>query len=490
MLSFLFVCDIMKLHLTQPGENTMAKLNPKAKTPPAVLHPLATATTYGGGKSTPTNAVEMLRRSVNSCLLFEDEFYESGENIADRIKKLTHSVPIAAALDVATEAKNSGIRHAPLWVARHILNHPNIKNGAGQDLAANIASLIRRPDEIADFLALYWRDGRTPISGTLKKALAASFNRFNEYQFAKYNRDNKIKLKDVMSMVHPNPKDVAQADIFKRIMKDELAVPETWEVRLSSGEDKRTVFEDLIEKKKLGSLALIRNLRNMEQAGVPQLKVRQAIAEADFSKIFPFQVIQAAKQCPSYSDALETSLFRAISDLPKLDGTTVIVIDISGSMRGGMSDKSNMTRMDGALALASMVKARCEHSRVFVSAGNDSNRTHATKEIFENQFGLGKLDVAKYHREIGGGGIFLVQTLNWIAKAIGDNPVNRVVVLTDEQDCDLHQKAVEAKKIGVRSNWIMNVASSSSGIAYGDGWNHINGFSTNCAEFLVRSESR
>ena len=37
--------------------------------------------TYEGGKAAKINALEELRRSTMSCLLWEDEFYENGESI-------------------------------------------------------------------------------------------------------------------------------------------------------------------------------------------------------------------------------------------------------------------------------------------------------------------------------------------------------------------------------------------------------------------------
>jgi hypothetical protein len=153
----------------------MAKLNPKPK-----KSIVATSTTFGGAKSVTPNDVELLRRSVNSCMLFEDEFYEDGQSISKRIATLVHKVPIAAALDVATEAKVSGIRHAPLLVARYVLNHPQLtfaKDTTG--LVFSLLNLIRRPDEICDLLALYWKNGKTPISGLLKRVLALSFCKFN-----------------------------------------------------------------------------------------------------------------------------------------------------------------------------------------------------------------------------------------------------------------------------------------------------------------------
>jgi len=69
-------------------------------------------------------------------------------------------------------------------------------------------------------------------------------------------------------MSHAKPKDEAQAALWRRLAANELANPDTWEVQLSAGADKKETFERLIREKKLGYIALIRKLRNMEQADV------------------------------------------------------------------------------------------------------------------------------------------------------------------------------------------------------------------------------
>jgi len=49
-----------------------------------------------------------------------------------------------------------------------------------------VARVIQRADELAEFVAIYWKDGRVPLSGQAKKGLAAVFPKFDEYQLAKY----------------------------------------------------------------------------------------------------------------------------------------------------------------------------------------------------------------------------------------------------------------------------------------------------------------
>ena len=87
--------------------------------------------------------------------------------------------------------------------------------------------------------AIYWQNGRVPLSAQVKKELAAAFTKFDEYALAKYNRPNAVKLRDVLFLSHAKPLDAAQALLWKRLIAGEPAAPDTWEVALSSGANKR-----------------------------------------------------------------------------------------------------------------------------------------------------------------------------------------------------------------------------------------------------------
>ena len=82
----------------------------------------------------------------------------------------------------------------------------------GETLVADtIERVISRADELAELCAVYWRDGRKPLSAQMKKGLARSFAKFDAYQFAKYDRDAAVKLADVIRLVRPKPADEARA---------------------------------------------------------------------------------------------------------------------------------------------------------------------------------------------------------------------------------------------------------------------------------------
>jgi len=66
-----------------------------------------------------------------------------------------------------------------------------------------------------------------------KKRPGRQLWQFDEYQLAKYNRKNAVKLKDILCLVHPKAKDEIQNDLWKRLLEDRLETPVTWETELS-----------------------------------------------------------------------------------------------------------------------------------------------------------------------------------------------------------------------------------------------------------------
>lgn len=218
--------------------------------------------THEGARASHIKPIDELRRTVLACLLWENSFYESGEDVAARIKRLVPQCEPQDVADLAIEARDKQrLRHVPLLLVRELARYPSRFR-----VASTLAHVIQRADELAEFLALYWKDGRKPLAKQVKLGLGWAFRKFDEYQLAKYNRDDAIKLRDVLFMVHAKPKDDEQAALWKRLVDGQLATPDTWEVALSGGADKREAFERLISEGKLGYMALLRNLRNMHQA--------------------------------------------------------------------------------------------------------------------------------------------------------------------------------------------------------------------------------
>lgn len=424
--------------------------------------------THGGAPAFPKiTPLQQLRRSVLACLLWEDQFYEDGQSIAARIRDVAANVPVNKIAELAVEARHKQhLRHVPLLLLRELA-----WRGTGDKLVSKtVEGVISRADELPELLSIYWQDGKRPLSKQLKLGLSNAFQKFDAYQLAKYNRDRAITLRDVMFMVHPKPKDATQAAVWKHLAEGTLQSPDTWEVALSSGADKRETFERLLREGNLGYLALLRNLRNMESAGVDAKLVKDAIlARKGAQRVLPFRYIAAARACPRFEPVLDQAMQASIRDLPKLSGTTVVLVDVSGSMNYRLSERSDLTRQDAAAALAVMVHG--DDKRVF-SFSNGIVEVPARP-------GMGGIQAILESQPHGG--TDLASAMKYINKNV---PCDRLIVITDEQSTsDMGTPDPKAPLA-----YMINVASSQNGVGYGK-WTHIDGFSENVIQYIHELEA-
>ena len=327
-----------------------------------------------------------------------------------------------------------------------------------------IANTINRADELSELLSIYWKDGRKPIPAQMKKGLAKAFTKFNEYQLAKYNRDADIKLRDVLFLTHAKPKDKEQAELWKRLVNKQLAAPDTWEVALSGGADKKETFERLLREKKLGYLALLRNLRNMVEAKVDSTLIASAILERrGAEKVLPFRFIAAARHAMQFEPMLDLAMQKTIEELPVLKGKTLVLVDVSGSMDSKLSEKSDMTMMDAAAALAVLI--RSETKQVFTFS-------ERVVEVPPRN-GMGGIDAIIKSQPRGG--TYLSNSLTALNKQV---EYDRIIIITDEQTHD-----GITNKIPNSKGYIINVGTCKNGVGYGQ-FTHINGFSENVIKFI------
>ena len=174
--------------------------------------------------------IQQLRRLVLANLLWENIAYADGVSITDEIKRLIPLCDAKEVAELAVEARTmQKLRHTPLFLAVEMCKHDATRTYVKDVLP----KIITRADMLTDFMALYWADGKCPICNAAKKGLADAFHNFNEYKFAKYDRDAEIKLRDVMFMVRPKPETPLETELYKKIADRTLETPETWEVLLS-----------------------------------------------------------------------------------------------------------------------------------------------------------------------------------------------------------------------------------------------------------------
>ena len=196
------------------------------------LSHLVPVRTHEGGPAKAITPEQALRRSVLACMLWEDEFYEEGVQIAGRIRELVPKVDATKVAVLAVEAREAmKLRHVPLLLVREMARHASHRALVAQTLTR----VIQRADELSEFMAIYWADGRAPLSGQVKKGLAAAFTKFDEYALAKYDRAGVVRLRDVLFLCHAKPNDADQAGLWRRLIEGNLFTPDTWEVALSGG---------------------------------------------------------------------------------------------------------------------------------------------------------------------------------------------------------------------------------------------------------------
>jgi 60 kDa SS-A/Ro ribonucleoprotein len=441
----------------------MSKLNFAVKAYPVFTHEGAPA-----ARITPE---QELRRTVAACLLWESSFYESGEDIAERIKALVPKCRpefvAACAFEARTKMK---LRHAPLLLAAVMAGTvPHAKL-----VAKLLPDVIQRADELAEFVAIYAKvNGVAPgavkkkLSAQVKAGLAKAFQNFNEYALAKYDRDGAVKLRDVLFLCHAKPKDAEQDALWKRLIDGKLASPETWENRLSRGEDKKATFERMMAEGELGALAFLRNLRNMKEAGVSEDLITGYASAVDIARVLPFRFIAAARAVPAYEHILEPLMLRACEGREKLPGKTAVVLDVSGSMDAAISGKSDIQRIDAACGVAILLRELCEGVEVFTFSS-------AVAQVAPRRgFALRDAIVTSQpHSSTQMGAA--VTLLN------RERQFDRMIVLTDEQS---HDRVPDPKGLG----YVINVASAKNGVGYGK-WNHIDGWSEAVIDYILELE--
>jgi hypothetical protein len=435
------------------------------------LSHLAQVRTHEGAPAVQVSPELALRRCVLACMLWESEFYESGVAIAGRIRELVPKVDAAKVAALAVEARTAmKLRHAPLLVVREMARHATHRGL----VAETLATVIQRADELAEFVAIYWADGRVPLSGQVKKGLAAAFPKFGEYALAKYDRAGAVRLRDVLFLCHAKPLDAAQAELWKRLIAGELAAPDTWEVALSASADeqaggaqtKDAKWTRLLAERKLGALALLRNLRNMKAAGVDGELVTGALDAMKTDRVLPFRFLAAARYAPQWEEALERAMFRCLAKAERLAGHTVILVDVSGSMVAPLSRRSEMLRTDAAYGLAVLLREIAEKVTVYTFSD--------TAKLIPPRRGFALRDAME--ASLSHGGTRLGAALETVDA--GQKFYDRIVVITDEQTHD----RVPAPRTGSRG-YVINVASARNGVGYG-AWGHIDGWSESVVEYL------
>jgi hypothetical protein len=346
---------------------------------------------YEGAK-VYTLTPEMELYSTVATAGLSDNFYEKNDARLARIQELMLKNNPEYVAKLAVYARNEMyMRSVPMVLAVELAK----ANSGNAIVSKTVKGVVKRADEITELLAYYQlannRSGvkkLNKLSKQIQKGLSEAFNRFDEYQFAKYNRDTEVKLRDALFIVHPKAKDESQQEIFNKIATNELAVPFTWETELSAlgqanyeNERARALavkekWEELIDSGKIGYMALIRNLRNILEANISASHVIKVCSQLSNetavtnSKQLPFRFLAAYREIKILKSEFVTMILNALEDavvasaknLKGFDESTRVLIacDVSSSMQKSISAKSKVLLYDIGLMLGMLMQSKCK----------------------------------------------------------------------------------------------------------------------------------
>jgi hypothetical protein len=313
---------------------------------------------------------EKLITEVLTSFFNEGKFY--GDNSLEIVKDLRQIIKIDPKFiaNLAIYAR----KEIHLRSISHVIAGELAHDVQGKKYVRRVLNqIVERVDDMAEILSYYLNVYGKPIPNSLKKGLSDCFLRFDEFSFAKYNREKQIKLKDIVNLVHPKPNNLEQSSMFKRLLEDKLTTPFTWETVLSSEGNNKETWGKLIESNKLGYMAILRNLRNIIKAGPDNINMVYEVLENENrvkkSKQLPFRYYSAYKVLSNEGlgtsriyDVLENAIRYSTRNIDKLKGKTFISTDVSGSMSYNVSKKSDMTCGEIGILLMAIANSICDEA--------------------------------------------------------------------------------------------------------------------------------
>jgi hypothetical protein len=414
--------------------------------------------------------------------LGDDTFYESAKNRDTRFAKLCGEVAVADPdwfLKFVTWLRgDANMRTAPLVAAGHgVAARLKLeKFGTNRQI---INAVLQRADEpgemLAFWLATYGTKGTLGIKKLpmpVKRGIGdAAWRLYTEFSSLKYDTPSReYRFGDVLAFTHPDTKhsDLLQWLVARRYGRDEAAhrvnldmvrtqhrlrveaernpsilldtdllqrAGMTWEDVLSlagNKVDKKALWEALIPT--MGYMALLRNLRNFDEAGVDEriaLQVGWELMDPDQilrSRQLPLRFLSAYRAAPSlrWSYPLEVALNCSLANIPVLPGRTLVMIDTSQSMDYPLSAKSDLRRWDAATLFGLALASRCSEARVVSFAGVGHTK------VFVPRRAESVLSMVNRWKSDG----YFLRNGTATGLAIKEHYAghDRVVVLTDEQD--------------------------------------------------------
>jgi len=391
----------------------------------------------------------------------EDQYYRSAEDARTELTGLVARVDPEFSMRLAVMARRDyHMRTLPQILAATIAElHPGTPK-----LRKAISTVCERPDDMAGIVSYYLASfGKKKLPASIVHGLRAAFDKFSDYQLGKYSLTSREwKMIDVIRMVHPRPTDKNRKAI-EALVKDGKFTVETWETELSSAGQvaeskdvaKADTWKRLIAEDKLGYMALLRNLRNIcascDKDTIATVADRIADPErVHKSKQFPFRFFSAYRELQDVNApkqiivAITKALDAACDNVPLLPGETAVVVDLSGSMDQGVSQKSRVTLKEiGALFGAILGKANMGDSYAFGTTAQQVafNPTDSGLSImadamrpnvgYSTSFGAAISVLSRAYDRI----VFMTDCQGWHG-GYGDNAPSELAAYSKKFDCD------------------------------------------------------
>ncbi|AMW09746.1 RNA-binding protein [Streptomyces qaidamensis] len=465
----------------------MARFNSKAARARPVSRVTSTGRvlrTYEGGRGRERDARSELFLLSVSNFVSQQTFYETGADRDDRFTKLVRELAVTdpewtAGLLGWLRGEGNLRTASVVGAAEYVKARLDAGATDGPSNRQVVASVLQRPDEPGELLA-YWTAmyGRN-VPKPVKRGIADAVRRlYHGKALLKYDTASKgYRFGDILNLVHaaPDPDKPWQGELFRyaldRRHHPDTAVPPasdhvlsahrelmalpvadrravvtaeggaerlaaagmTWEALAGwlQGPMDKAAWEAVIPS--MRTMALVRNLRNFDEAGVSDEVAERVAArisdpaEVARSRQFPFRYLAAYQHAPSlrWSYALERALGHSLAHVPALPGRTLVLVDRSGSMFWSrLSDRSELTRADAAAIFGTALALRAERADL-VEFGSTSDRVKFRR-------GESVLKILDRFGDLGG-----TDTTEAVRRHYKKH--DRVLIVTDEQYTHHHR---------------------------------------------------
>ncbi len=365
--------------------------------------------THEGGAAYERDDTSALFLLAATNMVGEDTFYERAGDRDARFADLVHRVTGTDAAFIAGADPEAGrvglaqyLRQSMLMRSAAVVMAAEYVAAGGAAGRSVVARALQRPDEPAEMVGYWMATHGRRLPMPVKRGVADAVRRmYTERAVLRYDGiSRQMRMADVIELTHPEPANPGQSALFRYLLDrrhhDDAVAHEAMlpvlaaaaELAAVPSDERRAVlrargsaalaqagyswerlagwlpggmdaeaWEAVIPS--MGVMALLRNLRNFDQARIADTSVESVIAkitdpaEVSKARLFPYQVWAAYKHAPSdnWKRALGETLALTTRNIPPLDGT-LVVIDTSGSMQGPVSGRSAMARVEVAAVMA------------------------------------------------------------------------------------------------------------------------------------------